>query len=159
MNPSAPGNQQPTPGPTKPPPPSAPRTVVGLARLATGPGRRPVDRVIERLEGPGGPHWLARVLAHSPMGDAAGPTLGVSVPLDRLLAEKERGKALMAHPDSQDFETGVLLYLLAVALARRQHARVITSQSVAVVDDALADLATAMPPRWGEACMPDGGLD
>jgi hypothetical protein len=112
-------------------------------------GRRPVDKLVERLAMPDGGRWWTGVLAGvhmTPLGDR-----GVGVGLDAMRAMKDTCKvAALTGTDPETRHAATAGYYGAIAAALAHHGVLITSQPAIEVDSALSDIAGVVPEPWSD---------
>ncbi|MBL8989997.1 MAG: hypothetical protein JNJ48_00290 [Phycisphaerae bacterium] len=135
-------------------PDAAAQRLLGLAAGGVAPDA-PLVALIERLERPDAPAWLAECLAQEPLSLIAGPARGRladHTPLEDLQRLKRRSKRLLASSSADhDRLRAALGYFLAVGLALARHGQLISSRPRPIVDGSIVDLASALPPDWAAA--------
>lgn len=128
-----------------------------LALGLRGP-RRPVDRLIARLEAPDGSRWLDQTVERLDSGSESPVRMlltraqpGGQRGLEMLIALKDRCKkaASGSAPGEEPLEP-MLGYFLAIGAALAHQGKLISSMPRRDVDGVLLDLACAMPEPWVE---------
>lgn len=120
--------------------------------LALREPERPVDRVIDRLQLGDGQLWMEETLARqlsSASSQGCTDLLAGRLTLADIRAQIESAKSAFAESKTSDAEMGsTLRYLLLQAAALRQFRARLTSQDPATLENALSDLACALPTEW-----------
>ena len=146
--------------PSNAPKPGDPRSRVGLdpalanemLKMGVSDARRPIDRLIERLNAPGGPAWLVDTLRLPVWAMREEPEVALArgrLSLAALDTLKERCKqAAFTDPDSNLRLAATGGYYLAIAAAAVHHNRLITSLPAEELATAMLDLGEALPEPW-----------
>jgi hypothetical protein len=120
-------------------------------RLAL-PGKRPVDRLVDRMARHDGTHWFLSLVRSGPVasfGDAEEKLVQGKASLEELKAIKKAGKLIYKTARRSDERlVGVASYFLSISAALRHHGALICSRSRQELDPILFDLASEAPPPW-----------
>lgn len=128
--------------------------LLGMASPEVG---GPLGEVIRRLERADGAAWLNACLKEQPLAPIAGPDgkPDARTSLDVLKRLKHDSKRLLpAAGDEGTRLRAVLAYFVAVGAALAQHGVLISSRPQSDVEQAILDLAAALPAEWAVLLEP-----
>lgn len=123
-----------------------------MLRMGVADARRPIDRLIERLQNPGGNAWFLEALKQPACGLGDDPENGLArgrLTVAALDTAKERCKqAAFANTDSNVRLAATGGYYLTIAAAAVHHNRLITSLPQEELANAFLDLGGALGEPW-----------